>query len=89
MLGRERCEKLKELIFLEDYDYASWDKLAYNDNERDIIHSIRNGLLYISHHRSLRPFIKKMLLEAVNQLKEEQNCDLAEIIERIIDSVSP
>lgn len=89
MLGKERCDMIKDLIFLENFSYESWDKLAYNEYERDILHSIRNGLSYIHENHRIRPFIKKILMEAVEQLKQEQDCDLVEIIERIIDSVSP
>jgi len=88
MLGKERCDKIKELIFLENFSYDAWDKLAYNENERDILHSIRNGLVYIYEHHTIKPFIKKILMEAINQLKQEENCDLFEIIKGIIDSVS-
>jgi len=88
VLGEERCLKLKELIFLENFSYNSWDSLAYNEDERNLLHAIRNALVYIHERKKVTPFIKKLLMEAIEELKKEEHCDVAEILGNLLNEFS-
>ena len=80
---RERInvDKIANLLFLDNLDFDAWDSLANTPRNKNIIHGLRNALIYATRRKQLRGLMKKLYEEFLNII-EAQDPDEAQFLEK-------
>ena len=74
-------DKIANLLFLDNLNFDAWDSIVTLPKNKNLIHGLRNALIYATRRKQLRGLMKKLYEEFLEKI-EEQDKEESQFLEK-------